>query len=239
MEDDTRDHKQQDASGGVGPQLSLPLPLVRDLELDDLASSSHNAKALALIEGWPQAWPLPWAALWGPPASGKSALGEIWARHADAQVLDPTQLARGELRNTVLDLGEQNSLPPAQEEALFHLMNNLRAAGFSLLILARQAPARWPVHLPDLASRLRAVLAVEIGEGDQGFLELLLVALAAQLELEMRPEARAYLAQRLPRSAQACLTLMQILAARTRVVTVPQARAALEDWQEQATELDR
>jgi chromosomal replication initiation ATPase DnaA len=135
------------------------------------------------------------------------------------------------LCNTVLDLEALEGLPSAQEEPLFHLMNNLRAAGFSLLILARQAPARWTVRLPDLASRLRAVLAVQIGEGDQAFLEHLLVALAAQFELDMRPEARAYLAQRLPRQAEACLGLVEILAGRARVVTVPQARAALEDWQ--------
>lgn len=224
----------------LGRQLSLPLPLTPELELDDLAPGAHNAKALALIGGWPQDWPLPWAALWGPPASGKSALAEIWARRAHAQVLKIGGAAAGEpssgllqsaLCNTVLDLEELESLPQALEEPVFHLMNNLRAAGFSLLILARQAPARWPVGLPDLASRLRAVLAVEIGEGDQAFLEVLLVALAAQFELDMRPEARAYLVQRLPRSAEACLAIIQLLAGRTRAVTVPQARAVLEDWQ--------
>ncbi len=235
MADDSEVAKppERAASQDLGRQLSLPLPLAPELDLDDLASGVHNAKALALIEGWPQEWPLPWAALWGPAASGKSALAEIWARRADAQLLQLGQgdsIAQGRLCNTVLDLEALEGLPPAQEEPLFHLMNNLRAAGYSLLILARQAPARWSVRLPDLASRLRAVLAVEISEGDEAFLEQLLVALAAQFELDMRPEARAYLVQRLPRQAEACLGLVEILARRARVVTVPQARAALEDW---------
>lgn len=233
MDDDkpTPPVREHTSSADLGPQLSLPLPLSRHLELDDLAQGEHNAKAMALIAGWPDDWPLPWAALWGPAASGKSVMADIWAARADAQILQVGDIAGAGLRNSVLDLDTSAGLPTAQEVPLFHLMNNLRAGGFSLLIVARYAPARWAVDLPDLASRLRAVLAVEIGEGDQDFLEMLLVALAAQLELDMRPEARAYLAQRLPRSAAACLSLMRILAARTRVVTVPQARAALDEWQ--------
>ncbi len=224
-------HGPLPVSQGAGQQLRLPLAPGHELGLEDLAQGPHNLKALALIEGWPVAWPLPWAALWGPAACGKSALAQIWARHSGAKIWDLEALIAGSpsqrLGHCVLDLGASPGLPQAGEEPLFHLMNNLRAAGFSLLLVARQAPARWSVQLPDLASRLRAVLAVEIGEGDQAFLEQLLVALAAQYELEMRADARAYLIQRLPRQAAACLRLIQILAQQASVVTVPQARLAL------------
>lgn len=237
-------HKDGSDSGAVplassqaaGQQLRLPLAPGHELELEDLAQGAHNQKALALIEGWPAAWPLPWAALWGPAACGKSALAQIWANRSGAEVWDLDALIAGKpslrLAHCVLDLGALSfsnglGLPREAEEPLFHLMNNLRAAGFSLLLVAREAPARWVVGLPDLASRLRAVLAVEIGEGDQAFLEQLLVALAAQYELDMRPDARAYLIQRLPRQASACLRLIQILAQQATVVTVPQARQAL------------
>ncbi len=232
-EDDREKERGSRAIDAVpAQQLRLPLQPGQELELEDLARSEHNQKAFALIEGWPEAWPLPWAALWGPEASGKSVLARFWARGCGARILTPDALISGamgrQLSHCVLDLGDLERLPQAAEEPLFHLMNNLRASGFSLLLVARQAPARWPVALADLASRLRAVLAVEIGEGDQAFMELLLVALAAQYELEMRPDARAYLVQRLPRRAAACLALIQILAQQASIITVPQARSALQ-----------
>ena len=44
----------------------------------------------------------------------------------------------------------------AAEEALFHLCNRLAAGGGSLMVSGREPPARWPLALPDLASRLGA-----------------------------------------------------------------------------------
>ncbi len=40
---------------------------------------------------------------------------------------------------------------------LFHLINLAREENASLLFTARAAPAAWPVAIPDLVSRLRAL----------------------------------------------------------------------------------
>ena len=48
------------------------------------------------------------------------------------------------------------------ERALFHLLNLVREEDAFLLLTARTAPAGWPVALPDLASRLRALPLVAL-----------------------------------------------------------------------------
>ena len=45
----------------------------------------------------------------------------------------------------------------ADERALFHLINLAREENAYLLFTARTAPATWPVAIPDLISRLRAL----------------------------------------------------------------------------------
>ena len=48
----------------------------------------------------------------------------------------------------------------ADEATLLHLLNATAEARLPVLLAARTPPARWPVRLPDLASRLRAITAV-------------------------------------------------------------------------------
>jgi chromosomal replication initiation ATPase DnaA len=91
----------------------------------------------------------------------------------------------------------------APEAALFHLINRHAEAAAPLLLAAREAPARWPTRLPDLASRLRATFAVGIGAPDDGLLAALLGKQLADRQLRVAPEVQAYLLARLPREAAA------------------------------------
>src|SRR5205085_1246694 len=58
----------------------------------------------------------------------------------------------------------------APEQALLHLYNCCQEAGTFLLLVARQTPAGWPIALPDLASRLRALPAAAIDPPDDALL---------------------------------------------------------------------
>ena len=49
------------------------------------------------------------------------------------------------------------------ERALFHLLNLARQTGSHVLIASETDPARWPVALPDLASRLKALPVARLG----------------------------------------------------------------------------
>src|SRR6185312_17541468 len=63
--------------------------------------------------------------------------------------------------------------------------------------------ARWPVRLPDLASRLRAIAAVEIGPPDDSLLRSLLARLLADRQLTVAPAVQDWLLLRLPRTPAA------------------------------------
>ena len=68
--------------------------------------------------------------------------------------------------------------------ALLHLLNAAAEAGQPVLLTARLPPGRQRQKLPDLGSRLRASLAVEINPPDDALLgALLLPRLAAARQL--------------------------------------------------------
>jgi chromosomal replication initiation ATPase DnaA len=88
----------------------------------------------------------------------------------------------------------------APEEALLHLYNCCGESGASLLIVAREAPASWPVALPDLASRLRAAPSVSIALPDDALLAAVLVKHFADRQVRVSPGTIAFLVRRMERS---------------------------------------
>ena len=61
---------------------------------------------------------------------------------------------------TALAIDDADAVPEAT--VLLHTLNAAAEARLPVLLAARTAPARWPVSLPDLASRLRATTAVAL-----------------------------------------------------------------------------
>ncbi len=86
------------------------------------------------------------------------------------------------------------------ERALFHLLNLMRQQESYVLITAQSAPANWRIELPDLASRLRAVPAVELNAPDDALLRAVLVKLFADRQLGVDENLIGYLASRIERS---------------------------------------
>ena len=81
----------------------------------------------------------------------------------------------------------------------------------SLLLTARAAPATWPVAIPDLASRLRAVPVATLHAPDDAMLRAVIVKLAADRQLVLDESVVRYVAARIERS---------FAAARTAVITL-------------------
>jgi chromosomal replication initiation ATPase DnaA len=88
-------------------------------------------------------------------------------------------------------------------EVLLHTLNRAAATGTALLLSARLPPARWPVVLPDLVSRLRAITAVEIGPPEDSLLRVLLARLLSDHQLAMPSGVQEWLLLRLPCTAAA------------------------------------
>ncbi|HQT77578.1 MAG: hypothetical protein B7Z80_09705 [Rhodospirillales bacterium 20-64-7] len=182
-------------------QLPLPLPERHGFDARDFIAAASNQEALAWLDA---NWPDRRLALWGAEGCGKSHLLHIWAeRHGgtvlsgpaltDAVVTDPGALPA----SGFVALDDADLIRP--DEVLLHLLNTARDRGLCLLLSGRTPPARWPVHLPDLSSRLRAITAVEIGAPDDALLSALLVRLLAERQLYVAASLQAWLLARLPR----------------------------------------
>jgi chromosomal replication initiation ATPase DnaA len=165
-----------------------------------------NEAAHRLITAWPR-WPAPALVLHGPSGSGKSHLGAIWARASGAAGIDARALRidevpslLGEARAVLVEAADEATASPERERALLHLYNLLLARGGSLLLIAREPPALWPIALADLASRLRAALPVRIDAPDDALLGAVLRKLFADRQLQVSEEVIAAALVRMERS---------------------------------------
>jgi chromosomal replication initiation ATPase DnaA len=213
-------------------QLVLDLPHRAALEREDFLVAPSNAAAVAFIDRWPQ-WPGPGLALFGPPGSGKSHLAAVWRAKSGAVSVSAAALGEGrvEARACVFEEGEGMLADPRKAEALFHLYNRVAAARGHILVTGVAPPARWPIVLADLASRLRALPAVEIKPPDDAMLSGLFVKLFRDRQLAVPGDVVLYLVQRIERSCAAVARAVEALdrasLAERRPITLPLARAAL------------
>ncbi|WP_198373641.1 HdaA/DnaA family protein, partial [Roseomonas rosulenta] len=182
-------------------QYTLPLPLSASCDRADFLEDASNAQAIAWLDR-PADWPGGRLAIFGPPGVGKTHLGRAFAAAHGWRMLDGPAL-RG-LPNPAPGGSVLDDADAAPDPAtLLHLVNLCAERGEGLLLLARDAPSRWPVALPDLASRLRATMAVGIGAPGEALLAALLAKLFADRQLRVAPEVQAWLLARLPREAAA------------------------------------
>jgi DnaA regulatory inactivator Hda len=180
-------------------QLLLPFQHQLGYDARDFIPAGSNQAALTWLE---TDWPEQRLALWGPGGCGKSHLLHIWASRCGAELLS------GQMLRDLDHLPESGSLALDDADAiiaeplLLHLLNTARDRGLRLLLSGQTAPSRWPIRLPDLSSRLRAVTAVEIRQPDEALLAALLVRLLADRQLTISQAVQDWLLRHLPRSPE-------------------------------------
>lgn len=208
----------------------------------DFREAPSNADACAWLRRTIE-WPDRRLALWGEPGCGKTHLLHIWAARGGAQVRPGADLSGlPDLPSTGVALDDADR---AEERPLLHLLNAAGEAGQPILLAARTPPARWNVRLPDLASRLRAMTAVAIGQPDDALLRVLLARLAADRQLRLPEPVQEWLVRRLPRSAaalrEAVARLDSVGLDEQRRINVPFATAVLADMlrSEETSETER
>lgn len=189
--------------GGPPRQLVLDLAARPALGRSDFFVSPANALALAQVDGWP-AWPARRLAVAGPEGSGKTHLAHVWAARSGARLIGAEELPALDLATVPDDAAfaveDADGLwGAAAEEMLFHLCNRLAVAG-SLLVTGREPPARWPLRLPDLASRLAVAQVARLEVPDDDLLAAVLSKLFADRQLVVGSEVVRYLAVRIDRS---------------------------------------
>lgn len=200
---------------------------------DDFLVAPANRRAVEWLDSWPD-WPTPALVLHGPPGSGKTHLAQVFMARAGAEALSPALLRESDgeslaarARVWVADDADRDP----DEEALLHLYNSLSGRGGHLLLTATAPAARWGLTLADLASRLKASQAVEIGPPDDALIEAVLVKLFADRQLRVGQGVVEFLVRRIERSFEAARDIVAAIDAGAlaahRNVTVPLAREVL------------
>jgi chromosomal replication initiation ATPase DnaA len=180
-------------------QLVLPLETRSAQGRADFIVAPGNEQAVAFIDAFPN-WPAPAVALHGPPASGKSHLAAVWADKASARIIDAADLGADLPQGALVVENVASGVP---EAPLFALLER----GAPLLLTSQLRPAEWPqafqLSLPDLASRLRALLAFALWAPDDALLMGLAVKLFADRQLQVPESVVAHMIRSLDRSPEA------------------------------------
>jgi chromosomal replication initiation ATPase DnaA len=191
-----------------------------------------------MVDRYPD-WPHYAVVLLGAAGSGKSHLLEVWRQAAGARLVKSDDLGReapDEMLKSgalAIDNAPGNAL---DERALFHLLNLARQAGGHVLIASEADPAHWPVVLPDLASRLKALAVTRLDPPDDVLLRGVLVKLFADRQLAVEEAVVSYLMLRMPRALDAARALVAEIDRVALVEQAPVTRARAARVFQQMTE---
>ncbi len=197
-------------------QLVLALPVASALGAEDFLVAASNREARAWIGDW-RRWPGGVLAVFGPPGSGKTHLARIFLAASDGKAIAAEAIGRDDASSLVDDApalalddadlalaaGDGADAAAGGEAALLHLLNWSRERATPLLLVAATPPARWPVALPDLRSRLRALPAVGIEAPDEALMCAVIVKLFADRGVRIDDDVPGWLVRRIDRSLAA------------------------------------
>jgi len=221
-------------------QLALDFEFRPAFSGEDFLVAPPNAEAVALIDSWPH-WPSTALIVFGPRASGKTHLAQVFQSKSQALVVTTADLREseppsylGDAPAAVLENADE-VLKSGLEEDVLHLFNFIQETNRHLMLTALSSPARWGIGLKDLSSRLNAAAQAGIGAPDDQLIAALLVKQFADRQLKVDTDVISFMLVRMERSfaaAQALVAAIDDLAlSERRDITVPLVKRVLEAMQ--------
>lgn len=201
---------------------------------EDFWTAPCNAEAVALIDSVPNDT-FSAALIVGEKGCGKTHLCHLFADAVLKKTGEETDfLTRPRLTDARFAVWE--TVFPFDEEALFHLLNDIRSKRGFLLMTADRPASAWNVVLPDLRTRLLSVPSVRIEQPDETVLGGVLLKLFADRQISVSPDVVSYIVRHAERSFAAAGTVVEradALSLETkRPVTVPLIREVLKELSE-------
>jgi len=131
-------------------QIPLDLSPKPKHSFDNLILSPCNKDAVTVVKSWMN-WPAPILLMIGPTGSGKTHIGQAWAKDSHGTFIDDAH--------------------ECDETKLFALINRaLSEEGQYVLLSSHLNPAKWEIVMPDLYSRLSNVAVVVLNDHDDTIL---------------------------------------------------------------------
>ncbi len=205
--------RAEQTSASAHRQLVLDLAFRPAQGREDFLVAPCNRVAVRAIDRWPD-WPGGRLAIAGPAGSGKTHLARVWQARSDAVFLEAKDLSSGAVMGEAVRRGAvvvENGDRLGDERALLHLFNLMTETGGSLLVSGRQPPARWPVRLPDLASRLSTLPVVSLTAPDDDLLVGVMAKLFKDRQIDLTQDLATYLVRRIERSFDAARRVVEAL----------------------------
>ncbi|MBO9582140.1 MAG: chromosomal replication initiator DnaA [Sphingobium sp.] len=191
-------------------QLPLPIDWSERGETGSLLITAANADAIALLRDW-RRWPSPATLLVGPPKSGRSLIGRLFAAESGGMLVDDAD--------------------KADETALFNLWNRARDERQTLLLIAAAPPPLWAVRLPDLRTRLATAAVARIAEPDEAVTTALIAHGLERAGSAFAPGLPEFIARRVTRCYKTADKVVGALNAESlasaRKLTIASARSVL------------
>jgi chromosomal replication initiation ATPase DnaA len=192
-------------------QLTLPIAWSQRMDASRLLITPCNAAAFALLRDWAN-WPSPCTLLVGPRKSARTLMGRLFESESGGMLVDDAETR--------------------DEEELFHLWNDARDTGRPMLVIAQNIPPAWPIHLPDLRTRLATAALARVLPPDENVSAALITHGLERAGSAFAPDLPDFVARRVTRYYEtvdnviACLNAESL--ASGRKLTVASARVALE-----------
>ncbi len=172
--------------------------------------TAANSEAISLLRAW-RHWPSPATLLVGPPRSGRSLIGRLFASESGGDLVDDADRA--------------------DETRLFNLWNIARENGRPLLLIAHEAPPLWAVSLPDLRTRLATAAVARIAPPDEAVAAALVAHGLERAGSAFAPGMAEFVARRVTRCYETIDKVVEALNAESlasgRKLTVASARTVL------------
>jgi chromosomal replication initiation ATPase DnaA len=202
-----------------------------DIRNENFIVSSSNFQAFSYIEKWP-AWDAKILLIYGPKASGKSNLAQIWQRKSGAKYISAADIYSNNYvlsNNHILEDIEKVH----DEAALLHFFNSVKEMNKGYLLLsANSHPLNLGVRLPDLRSRLSAVPSAGVSDPDDDLLRAIFLKEFTDRQLKVDMDVINYLITRIERSFEQLYKTVEMLDKQAlkekKNITIPFARKMME-----------